>query len=610
MDDMVIPDKKKELIDAAQAELERVVDQYQEGLITDGERYNKVVDIWAGVADRVTEEMMQVIGREVLTDPETGESSDESSFNPVYIMADSGARGSTQQMRQLAAMRGLMAKPSGEIIETPITANFREGLSVLQYFISTHGARKGLADTALKTANSGYLTRRLVDVAQDAVVSEFDCGTLDGICVTKLEEAGEVIQPLGDRILGRVVLEDVVDPLTGEVLVEANTELDEPLVRQIEEAGIEEVVIRSVLTCQTRRGVCSMCYGRDLARGYRVNIGEAVGIIAAQSIGEPGTQLTMRTFHIGGAAARGKIEQSSLETRTEGTVQLRNVSLASKQDGSVVVMNRHGELVVMDDTGREREHHRLVYGAILKCKDGDRVAAATIVAEWDPFAAPILTEVGGIVKFGDLVEGVTVIEKVDEVTGLSRKIVIESRAADLRPRITITDPETGEPMKLPGTELDARYLLPVGANIVAQEGEQISSGEALVKIPRDTTKVQDITGGLPRVAELFEARKPKDHAIISEIDGMVSFGKDTKGKRKVVITPYGIDGQLLSDQAREYLVPKGKHIQVQPGDHVRAGDPLQDGPANPHDILRVTSKRSCVRCCAGSGSRRWATPTS
>ncbi|MEZ4220851.1 MAG: DNA-directed RNA polymerase subunit beta' [Polyangiaceae bacterium] len=591
MDDMVIPDKKKDLIDQAQAELERVVDQYQEGLITDGERYNKVVDIWAGVADRVTEEMMQVIGRETLTDPETGESVDESSFNPVYIMADSGARGSTQQMRQLAAMRGLMAKPSGEIIETPITANFREGLSVLQYFISTHGARKGLADTALKTANSGYLTRRLVDVAQDAVVSEFDCGTLDGIRVTKLEEAGEVIQPLGDRILGRVVLEDVVDPLTGEVLVVGNTELDERLVNEIEDAGIEEVVIRSVLTCQTRRGVCAMCYGRDLARGYRVNIGEAIGIIAAQSIGEPGTQLTMRTFHIGGAAARGKIEQSNLETRTEGVVQLRNVQLATKRDGSVVVMNRHGELVVMDDTGREREHHRLVYGALLKCKDGDRVPAAKIVAEWDPFAMPILTEVGGIAKYGDLVEGVTVIERVDEVTGLSRKIVIESRAADLRPRITISDPETGEPMKIPNTDLDARYLLPVGANIVVQEGETISSGEAIAKMPRDTTKVQDITGGLPRVAELFEARKPKDHAIISEIDGMVSFGKDTKGKRKVIITPYGLDGQLLSDQAREYLIPKGKHIQVQPGDHVRAGDPLQDGPANPHDILRVKGEK-------------------
>ncbi|HEY5376416.1 MAG TPA: DNA-directed RNA polymerase subunit beta' [Polyangiaceae bacterium] len=591
MDDMVIPAKKKDLVDAAQAELEKVVDQYQEGLITDGERYNKIIDIWAGVADRVAEEMMGGIGREVMTDPETQEQVEDSSFNPIYIMADSGARGSPQQMRQLAAMRGLMAKPSGEIIETPITANFREGLTVLQYFVSTHGARKGLADTALKTANSGYLTRRLVDVAQDAVVAEFDCGTLDGIRVAKLEEAGEVIQPLGDRILGRVVLEDVVDPLTGEIIVEGNTELDEARVDSIENAGIEEVVIRSVLTCQTRRGVCALCYGRDLARGYRVNIGEAVGIIAAQSIGEPGTQLTMRTFHIGGAAARGKIEQSSLETRTEGTVHLKNAQLTKKHDGSVVLMNRHGELVVMDDTGREREHHRLLYGAVLKTTDGGRVEAGQIVAEWDPFAAPILTEVGGVVQFGDLVEGVTVIEKVDEVTGLSRKIVVESRAADLRPRIAIIDAETGEPVKLPNTDLDARYLLPVGANIVCMEGEHITPGEAIAKIPRDTTKVQDITGGLPRVAELFEARKPKDHAIISEIDGIVSFGKDTKGKRKVVITPFGIDGGLLPDQGREYLIPKGKHIQVQPGDHVRAGDPLQDGPANPHDILRVKGEK-------------------
>jgi DNA-directed RNA polymerase subunit beta' len=591
MDDMVIPDAKKTLIDEAQRELEKVIDQYQEGLITDGERYNKVVDIWAGVADKVTDEMMKGISKSTVIDNETGDAHLEDSFNAIYIMADSGARGSTQQMRQLAAMRGLMAKPSGEIIETPITANFREGLSVLQYFVSTHGARKGLADTALKTANSGYLTRRLVDVAQDAVVAEFDCGTLDGIRVTKLEEAGEVIQPLGERILGRVVLEDVVDPLTGEVIVEANTELDETLVRKVEDAGIEEVVIRSVLTCQTRRGVCAMCYGRDLARGYRVNIGEAIGIIAAQSIGEPGTQLTMRTFHIGGAAARGKIEQSSLETRTEGTVQLRNVQIARKQDGTVVVMNRHGELVVMDDTGREREHHRLVYGAVLRAMDGDRVKAAQMVAEWDPFASPILTEVGGIVKYGDLVEGVTVIEKVDEVTGLSRKIVIESRAQDLRPRITITDPETGEAVKIPGTEIDARYLLPVGANIVAPDGEVIHPGDPIAKIAREATRVQDITGGLPRVAELFEARKPKDHAIISEIDGVVSFGRDTKGKRKVIITPFGLDGSMQPDQAREYLIPKGKHIQVQPGDHVRAGDPLMDGPANPHDILRVKGEK-------------------
>ncbi|MCC6215618.1 MAG: DNA-directed RNA polymerase subunit beta' [Polyangiaceae bacterium] len=591
MDDMVIPAKKKELIDEAQGELERVMSQYQEGLITDGERYNKIVDIWAGVADRVTEEMMAGIGKQTVVDAETGEKAQESSFNPIYIMADSGARGSTQQMRQLAAMRGLMAKPSGEIIETPITANFREGLTVLEYFVSTHGARKGLADTALKTANSGYLTRRLVDVAQDAVVAEFDCGTLDGIRVTKLEEAGEVIQPLGDRILGRVVLEDVVDPLTGEVLVEANTELDEALVAGIEEAGIEEVVIRSVLTCQTRRGVCSMCYGRDLARGYRVNIGEAVGIIAAQSIGEPGTQLTMRTFHIGGAAARGKIEQSSLEARTEGIVQIRNAQLVTRKDGSIAVMNRHGELVIMDDTGREREHHRLLYGAVLRAPDGSRVKGGQTLAEWDPFATPILSEVGGVVKYGDMVEGVTVIERVDEVTGLSRKSVIESRAADLRPNFTICDPETGEPLRLPVTGIEAKFLLPVGASIVAPEGEQIHPGDTIAKIPRDTTKVQDITGGLPRVAELFEARKPKDHAIITEIDGVVEFGKDTKGKRKVVITPYGLDGTAQHDQAREYLIPKGKHIQVQPGDHVRAGDPLMDGPPNPHDILRVKGEK-------------------
>jgi DNA-directed RNA polymerase subunit beta' len=591
MDHMVIPDAKKVLLGEAQDEVQRVVDQYQEGLITDGERYNKIVDIWAGVADKVTQEMMQVIGKEKVVDHETGKEIIEPSFNPIYIMADSGARGSTQQIRQLAAMRGLMAKPSGEIIETPITANFREGLSVLQYFISTHGARKGLADTALKTANSGYLTRRLVDVAQDAVISEFDCGTLDGIRVTKLEDAGEVIQPLGDRILGRVALEDIVDPLTGEVLVAHNTELDEALVHVIEEAGIEEVVIRSVLTCQTKRGVCAKCYGRDLARGYKVNIGEAVGIIASQSIGEPGTQLTMRTFHIGGAAARGKIEQSSLESRNEGFVRIRNANIATKRDGTVSVMNRHGEIVIVDDTGREREHHRLVYGAVLKVAEGSKVKAGQLLAEWDAFAMPILSEVSGVVKFGDIVEGVTMTEKLDEVTGLSRKVIIESRAADLRPRISMKDVKSGDTLKLPNSTLEARYLLPVGANIVVQDGDVIDAGDVLAKIPRETTKTQDITGGLPRVAELFEARKPKDHAIIAEIDGEVSFGKDTKGKRKVVITPFSTEGQLLSDQAREYLIAKGKHIQVQPGDRVRAGEPLMDGPANPHDILRVKGEK-------------------
>ncbi len=591
MDHMVIPAAKAELLTSAQEEVQRVVDQYQEGLITDGERYNKIVDIWAGVADKVTAEMMLVIGKEKVTDPETGKESIEPSFNPIYIMADSGARGSTQQIRQLAAMRGLMAKPSGEIIETPITANFREGLSVLQYFISTHGARKGLADTALKTANSGYLTRRLVDVAQDAVIAEFDCGTLDGIRVTKLEDAGEVIQPLNDRILGRVALEDIVDPLTGEVLVPANTELEEATVAKIEDAGIEEVVIRSVLTCSTKRGVCAKCYGRDLARGYKVNIGEAVGIIASQSIGEPGTQLTMRTFHIGGAAARGKIEQSSLEVRNEGFVRIRNANLATKKDGVTHVMNRHGEIVIVDDTGREREHHRLVYGATIKVKEGEKVKAGQLLAEWDAFAMPILTEVAGIAKFGDIVEGVTMIEKLDEVTGLSRKVIIESRAADLRPRVSIKDPKTGNTLKLPNSELEARYLLPVGANIVIQDGDLLEGGEVLAKIPRETTKTQDITGGLPRVAELFEARKPKDHAIIAEIDGEVSFGKDTKGKRKVVITPFSHDGHSLPDQAREYLIAKGKHIQVQPGDRVRAGEPLMDGPANPHDILRVKGEK-------------------
>jgi DNA-directed RNA polymerase subunit beta' len=590
MDHMIIPQAKAVLLGEAQAEVQRVIDQYQEGLITDGERYNKIVDIWAGVADKVTTEMMNEIGKEKIVDHETGKELIEPSFNPIYIMADSGARGSTQQIRQLAAMRGLMAKPSGEIIETPITANFREGLTVLQYFISTHGARKGLADTALKTANSGYLTRRLVDVAQDAVISEFDCGTLDGIRVTKLEDAGEVIQPLGDRILGRVALEDIVDPLTGEVLVPANTELDEALVHLIEEAGIEEVVIRSVLTCQTKRGVCAKCYGRDLARGYKVNIGESIGIIASQSIGEPGTQLTMRTFHIGGAAARGKIEQSSLEARNEGQVRIRNANVAKKADGSIV-MNRHGEVVLVDETGREREHHRLVYGALLKVNEGDKVKAGQLLAEWDAFAMPILSEVGGIIKFGDIVEGVTMTEKLDEVTGLSRKVIVESRAADLRPRISIKSTTTGETLKLPNSTLDARYLLPVGANIVVQDGDEIQAGDVLSKIPRETTKTQDITGGLPRVAELFEARKPKDHAIIAEIDGEVSFGKDTKGKRKVVITPFSQDGQLLADQAREYLIPKGKHIQVQPGDRVRAGEPLMDGPANPHDILRVKGEK-------------------
>jgi len=584
MDDMIIPDSKAEVLDEAQQDVATVVEQYQEGLITDGERYNKVVDIWAEASDQVARDLMESIGTDEVTDPETGEKTEQPSFNSIFMMADSGARGSNQQIRQLAGMRGLMAKPSGEIIETPITANFREGLTVLQYFISTHGARKGLADTALKTANSGYLTRRLVDVAQDAVITDYDCETLDGIWVSKLEEGGEVVTPLGERVLGRVALEDITDPVTDEALVEANQEINEARVARIEAAGIERVLIRSVLTCQNRRGVCVMCYGRDLGRGYEVNIGEAVGIIGAQSIGEPGTQLTMRTFHIGGAAARGKIEQSSIQSRSGGTVKFDNANMVTKDDGTVVVMNRHGAITIIDESGREREHFTLTYGAFVKVKEGDRVERGAMLAEWDPYAIPILTEVQGIVKYGDIVEAVTMEEKLDEVTGLSRRVVIESRDPSARPRISIKDPKTGETRRAGGGENMARYFLPVGANIIPTDGQTVEAGEIIAKIPRETTKTKDITGGLPRVAELFEARKPKDHAIISEIDGIVTFGKDTKGKRKVMITPE-------VGEPKEYLISKGKHLTVKDGDHVRAGEPLMDGPANPHDILKVKGEK-------------------
>jgi DNA-directed RNA polymerase subunit beta' len=583
MDDMIIPDSKKDVLGAAQEDVTTVVEQYQEGLITDGERYNKVVDIWAEASDQVARDLMESIGTEEVTDPETGEKSTQPSFNSIFMMADSGARGSNQQIRQLAGMRGLMAKPSGEIIETPITANFREGLTVLQYFISTHGARKGLADTALKTANSGYLTRRLVDVAQDCVITDYDCETLDGIWVSKLEEGGEVVTPLGERVLGRIALEDITDPVTGETLVEANEEIDEAKVARVEAAGIERVLIRSVLTCQTRRGVCAMCYGRDLGRGYEVNIGEAVGIIGAQSIGEPGTQLTMRTFHIGGAAARGKIEQSSIETRTGGIVKFANAKLVTKRNGTVVCMNRHGAVTVVDESGREREHFSLTYGAFVKVKEGEKVERGTMLAEWDPYAIPILTEVDGIVKYGDVVEAVTMEEKLDEVTGLSRRVIIESRDPSARPRVSIKDAD-GNTMKTGVGENMARYFLPVGANIIPADGQTVEAGEIIAKIPRETTKTKDITGGLPRVAELFEARKPKDHAIISEIDGIVTFGKDTKGKRKVMITPE-------VGEPKEYLIAKGKHLTVKDGDHVRAGEPLMDGPANPHDILKVKGEK-------------------
>ena len=574
--DMVIPQEKGHLLNQAQKSLQEIQDQYTKGLITDGERHNKVVDTWASVTDEAANEMFR------------GLQEDKAGFSPIYMMADSGSRGSAQQIRQLAGMRGLMAKPSGEIIETPITANFREGLSVLQYFISTHGARKGLADTALKTANSGYLTRRLVDVAQDSIVSEEDCGTIDGIEMNPLVEGGEIIESLGERVLGRVALDDIRDPFTQEVVVRANEEIDEDRVVRIEEAGIERVWIRSALTCTTRRGICARCYGRDLARGRMVHLGEAVGIIAAQSIGEPGTQLTMRTFHIGGTASR-LAEQTTLTVRHEGVLRYINLKTVVDRDGNLVVMNRNGEVAVTEvlEPGRERERERyqIVYGAKLKKKDGAKVKTNDLIAEWDPYTVPILTEVSGEVKFGDI-DDRTMQEKVDERTGLSTRVIIEFRDPNMRPRVSIKD-DSGKTAKL-SNGLDARYLLPVGSNINVSAGQRVEAGDVLAKIPRETTKTKDITGGLPRVAELFEARKPKEFAVISEIEGTVSFGKDTKGKRKVLITPE-------VGEAREYLIPRGKHISVREGDYVRPGEPLMDGSSNPHDILGVLGERELAK---------------
>jgi len=585
IDDMIIPPTKEKLLQRAFEEVRQVEEQYTEGLITAGEKYNKVVDIWAAATEEIAGEMMRGMSTEKVTSLK-GEVKEQMGFNPIFIMADSGARGSAQQMRQLAGMRGLMAKPSGEIIETPITANFREGLNVLQYFISTHGARKGLADTALKTANSGYLTRRLVDVAQDSTIVEEDCGTLDGMVVSALVEGGEVIEPLGERILGRVALEDIRDPYTDEVIVLANEEITEDIVRKIEDSGLEKVTIRSVLTCKSRYGVCVKCYGRDLARGHLVNIGEAIGVIAAQSIGEPGTQLTMRTFHIGGTASR-RVEQSTLENRHEGIVKFENLQTVVNKHGLLTVMNRNGEIVIVDESNRERERYKINYGAYLKVRENEKVKAGTLLAEWDPYTVPILTEISGRVKFGDIIEGLTMVEQVDEVTGLSRKVITTSKDPNSRPRISIKNPE-GKTLVLPSGRGEARYLMPVGANIVVTEGEEVEAGDVLAKIPRETTKTKDITGGLPRVAELFETRKPKENAIISEIDGVVSFGKDIKGKRTVIVTPE-------VGEPKEYLIPRGKHISVHEGDFVRAGEPLMDGSANPHDILRVLGEKELAR---------------
>ncbi|HME46107.1 MAG TPA: DNA-directed RNA polymerase subunit beta' [Syntrophorhabdales bacterium] len=612
IDDMKIPAKKEELIKKASQEVKVVQNQYSEGLITDGERYNKVIDIWADVTERIADELMRELGSEKVDVPaavpgrgfvpKSGETSKraksaaahavarpkyeyQDSLNPMYMMAHSGARGNAQQIRQLAGMRGLMAKPSGEIIETPITSNFREGLSVLQYFISTSGARKGLADTALKTANSGYLTRRLVDVAHDVIIGDTDCGTVDGIEVTALMEGGEVIEQLGTRILGRVSLEELRDP-DGEVIVRRNDEIKEEHLKKIDEAGLEKVRIRSVLTCRSKRGVCALCYGRDLARGRLVSIGEAVGIIAAQSIGEPGTQLTMRTFHIGGAASR-RVEQSTLESRNEGIVKLHSVKVVLNKDGQPIVMNRNGEVAILDAAGREREKYPIIYGAKLRVADGQKVSEGHILAEWDPYTIPILSEVSGKVKFGDISEGVTMAERVDEVTGLAYKVITEFRDTDVRPRISIKD-DKGKTISVPGTASLARYMLPMGAHIVVSEGDTIHAGDVVSKIPRETTKTKDITGGLPRVAELFEARRPKESAIVTEVEGTVSFGKLTKGKREILVTPD-------PGEPRKYTIPKGKHVIVHEGDYVKAGEPLMDGPANPHDVLRILGIKDLAR---------------
>ncbi|MGW8320634.1 MAG: DNA-directed RNA polymerase subunit beta', partial [Thermodesulfobacteriota bacterium] len=587
IDDMLIPQSKEKLLERAYQDVREIEQQYTNGFITDGERYNKVIDIWAQATENIGREMISALGTELVKDKD-GKERQMPSFNPIFMMADSGARGSTQQIRQLAGMRGLMAKPSGEIMETPITSNFREGLSVLQYFISTHGARKGLADTALKTANSGYLTRRLVDVAQDTIIAQDDCETLDGIYVTSLVESGEVIEHLADRILGRVGLEDIRNPADNTPIVKAGQEIDEALAQEIEKSGIERVKIRSVLTCQAKRGICARCYGRDLSRGRPVNLGEAVGVMAAQSIGEPGTQLTMRTFHIGGTASRSA-EQTTLEARNDGKVKFYNLKSIEKAGDlhRLVVIARNAEIAVQDKKGFDREKYPLNYGAIIRVKEGEKIKAGDILAEWDPFSVPILTDVTGFAKFGDILEGSSMMEKVDEVTGLSRKVIIESKEADTRPRISVKD-DAGKTLKIADSRNAAIYLLPVGANLLVNDGDPVAAGDILAKIPRETTKTKDITGGLPRVAELFEARKPKEVALITEIDGTVHFGKDSKGKRKVLIQPE-------KGQEREYLVPKGKHVLYNEGDFVKAGQALMDGSANPHDILRVRGEKELAK---------------
>ena len=582
VNDFVIPDAKTEIVDAAEAEVKEIEDQFSSGLVTAGEKYNKVIDIWSKANDKVAKAMMVGISKETVIDRE-GNEVEQDSFNSVFIMADSGARGSAAQIRQLAGMRGLMAKPDGSIIETPIVANFREGLNVLQYFISTHGARKGLADTALKTANSGYLTRRLVDVAQDLVITETDCGTENGLTLHPIIEGGDIIVPLSQRVLGRVVAIDVIDPSNDEVLIPRGTLLDEKWCASLDTMGVDEIIVRSTITCDTAHGVCASCYGRDLARGHQVNIGESVGVIAAQSIGEPGTQLTMRTFHIGGAASRSSAVDS-VQVKHGGKVRLHNIKHVERADGKLVVVSRSSALAVADDHGREREYYKLPYGAELSVRDGDVVDGGAIVAKWDPHTHPIIAEVEGKAQFVDLDEGVTMHRSVDEMTGLSSIEVIESAARpmagrDKRPMVMLKD-ATGEYVSVSGSNTPVQYLLPGNSIISVDDGSTIGVGEVVARIPVEASGNKDITGGLPRVADLFEARKPKESSILAEISGVVSFGKETKGKRRLTITPE-------SGDPFEALIPKWRQIAVFEGETVEKGEVISDGPSNPHDILRL-----------------------
>ncbi len=582
VNDMYVPEEKNRILESADKEVKEIQEQFAGGLVTNGERYNRVVDIWSRTNDLVAKAMMEKLGKEEVVTA-LGEKAHQPSFNSIFMMADSGARGSAAQIRQLAGMRGLMAKPDGSIIETPITANFREGLDVLQYFISTHGARKGLADTALKTANSGYLTRRLVDVAQDLVVTEVDCGTQAGLLMTPLVEGGDVVEPLRERVLGRVLADSVSKPGDGALLLEAGTLLDERKVRRLEQHGVDQVKVRSPITCETRYGVCAQCYGRDLARGHRVNIGEAVGVIAAQSIGEPGTQLTMRTFHIGGAASRAAAA-SSVEVKRDGVLRLHNIKTVKHEKGYLVAVSRSGEIGIMDAQGRERERYKLPYGATISANDGEQVKAGQVVATWDPHTHPVIAEVSGFLKFEDFLDGVSVTEQMDEITGLSSIVIMDPKqrgfsGKELRPRARLVDSKNKE-ICFANTEIPAVYALPAGAIINMTDGAKVTIGDVIARIPQETSKTRDITGGLPRVADLFEARRPKEPAILAEHSGTVSFGKETKGKRRLVITDE-------KGEKHEELIPKWRHLSVFEGEQIERGEVIADGEPNPHDILRL-----------------------